>query len=103
VNPLAAYISRVLDELLAKHRIVVFYDPRREYEPYFDRDLEKVGGGDGIENVFVNERLTALARFDGSFFGLRAVIEPVVGRDEPGFLVAYVPGQEPDPKSSVLM
>src|SRR3954453_6060911 len=94
----------MLDELLGKHRVVVFYDPRHEYAPYFDRDLERVGGGGaGIENVLVDERLTVFARYDGSFFGLRAAIEPVVRRDEPGCLLVYVPGVEPDPKASVLM
>ena len=44
-----------------------------------------------------------LARYTGSFFGLRAVVEPIVATDEPDSLVVYLPGVERDRDASVLM
>ena len=85
-------------------RVVVFYDPRAEFAPLFDRELENVGAGpDGLYRVFVRERLTLVARYDGSFFALRLAIESTVARDDPGPLLIYVPGASRDQNESVLM
>ncbi len=35
------YLCEHLDELLKKRSVVVFYDPRNEFEPFFDRELER--------------------------------------------------------------
>ena len=44
-----------------------------------------------------------LARFEGSFFGLCAQVEPVAELDKPEFLIIYLPGVVRDRKTSVLM
>ena len=44
-----------------------------------------------------------LARFEGSFFGLRAAVEPIARLDEPELLIVYLPGVQRDRKGSVLM
>lgn len=104
MHPFHDYLCGQLDELLKKRSIVVFYDPRREFAPLFDRELEQSGAGcDGLPRVLVNERPTFVARYEGSFFGLRADVEPIAERDEPDPLIVYLPGVEHDRRESVLM
>lgn len=104
MDALSEYLSAQLAPLLAKRGVVLFYDPRSEFAPFIDGELDHVGGaGDGLVNVLVGEQLTVLARFAGSFFGLRAAVEPVASRDEPGALLVYIPGVERDRHGSVLM
>jgi hypothetical protein len=104
MDSFTGYICQQLDELLRKRRLVVFYDPRREFEPLFDRELEVVGTGyDGLPRVFVEERRTFVVRYEGSFFGLRSTIEPIVAQDKPDPLIVYLPGIERDREASVLM
>ena len=104
MNPLYDYLCAQLDEKLAERRVVVFYDPRVEFAPLFDRELQNVGAGpDGLYCVFVRERQTLVACYDGSFFEVRAAVELTVARDEPAPLLIYVPGVARDPNDSVLM
>ena len=104
MNLLYDYLSAQLDERLAERRVVVFYDPRSEFAPHFDRELQNVGAGpNGLYRVFVGERLTLVARYDGSFFAVRAAVEDIVAEDEPDPLLIYVPGVARDPNESVLM
>ncbi len=104
MNQLADYVCVQLDQRLAERRVVVFYDPRIEFGPLFDRELENVGTGpDGLYRVFVRERLALVARYDGSFFALRAAVEPIVATDQPDALLIYIPGVVRDPNESVFM
>jgi PAS domain-containing protein len=100
------YLCQQLGEQLLKRRVVVFYDPRREFEPFFD-ELEHAGPGfGGLPRVFLDtehDTTPHLARFDGSFFGLRAAVEPVAELDRPEFLIVYLPGVTRDRRGSVLM
>src|SRR2546421_5802640 len=98
MNLLHDYLCAQLDERLAERRVVVFYDPRAEFASFFDRELQNVGAGpDGLYSVFVRERHTLLARYDGSFFAVRAAVESTVAHDEPDPLLIYVPGVARDP------
>ncbi len=98
------YLCNQLDELLKKHSVVVFYDPRREFEPFFDRELEEVGTGyEGLPRVFIKDRLTFIARSKGSFFALRAAVEPIAELETPEPLIVYVSGSDRDRHGSVLM
>jgi len=45
MHPFHDYLCGQLDDMLKKHDIVVFYDPRREFEPFFDRELKEIGTG----------------------------------------------------------
>ena len=104
MDPLTTYLCRQLDEMLKKRSIVVFYDPRREYEPLFRRELEEEGTGyDGLPRVFVNEKHAFLAQYEGSYFGLRCAVEPIAALDKPERLLVYVSGVERDRQASVLM
>ena len=98
------YITGQLEEKLKKRGVVVFYDPRREFEPYFEREFEKpVSGFDSLSMVVVQGRDVHLAQYHGSFFELRNAVEPIAGLERPDRLIVYLPGVERDRKSSVLM
>ncbi len=100
------YLCRQLGERLLERRVVIFYDPRREFEPFFD-ELEEAGPGlGGLPRVLLDSQpdpTAHLARFDGTFFGLRAAVEPIAELDQPEFLIVYLPGVTRDRKGSVLM
>lgn len=104
MNPLHTYLCQQLDGLLSKHRIVVFYDPRSEFLAFFNDELEVVGlSGCGLPRVSIQERLTYLARFEGSLLALRDAVEPIAGLAKPEPLLLYLPGVERDRQMSVLM
>ena len=58
---------------------------------------------DGLYCVFVRDRQTLVARYEGSFFAVRAAVESTVAEDEPDPLLIYVPGVARDQNDSVLM
>jgi hypothetical protein len=104
MNPLHAYLCQQLDGLLSKHRIVVFYDPRSEFLAFFNQELETVGLSPcGLPRVSIQERLTYLARFEGSLLALRDAVEPIAGLAKPEPLLLYLPSVERDRQMSVLM
>lgn len=96
------YLCEHLEELLKKRSVVVFYDPRNEFEPFFDRELEAQVGGD-LPRVTIGNHTASLARYEGSFFGLRAAVEPIVETDKPEPVILYLPGIARDRTNSVLM
>ena len=53
--------------------------------------------------MFVKERLTFVARHEGSFFALRNAVEPIADLDKPEPLIIYLPGIDRDRQTSVLM
>ena len=104
MHPFHDYLCQQLDDMLEKRSVVVFYDPRREFEPFFNRELQETGTGyDGLPRVFVKERLTFVARHEGSSFALRNAVEPIGGLDKPEPLIVYLPGIPRDRQTSVLM
>lgn len=89
--------------MLQKDRIVVFYDPRCEFGSFFD-ELQIVGTGLGdLPRAAVHDTLTHIARYEGSFFALKAAVEPVSAENKPEPLLVYVPGVDRDRRGSVLM
>ena len=104
MHPFHDYLCQQLDDMLKKRGVVVFYDPRREFEPFFDRELQETGTGyDGLPRMFVKERLTFVARHEGSFFALRNAVEPIADLDKSEPLIVYLPGIDRDRQTSVLM
>lgn len=100
------YLCQQLGEQLLKRRVVVFYDPRREWELFFDELEQAAPGLGGLPRVFLDtmhDTTPHLARFEGSLFGLRAAVEPVAELDRPEFLIVYLPGVTRDRRGSVLM
>ncbi|SEU47609.1 PglZ domain-containing protein [Nonomuraea wenchangensis] len=104
MHPFHDYLCMQLDDALKKRGVVVFYDPRREFEPFIDRELKQVGTGyEGLPRVLVKDRLTFLARHEGSLFALRAAVELIADLDRPEPLIVYLPGVTRDRQASVLM
>ena len=103
MHPLHEYLARQLSELLTKRRVVVFYDPRREFTPF----MEELDAGDssteGVHQINIGKLQASLVRYHGSFFAIRAQIEPLVAVDLPEPLLIYVPGADRDRRGSVLV
>lgn len=100
------YLCQQLSERLLKRRVVVFYDPRREFEDFFDELPEAGPGVAGLTLVRLNSEPAStahLARFEGSLFALRVAVEPVAKLDKPEFLIVYLPGASRNQRMSVLM
>jgi len=97
-----SYLCDRLDEQLGKRSVVVFYDPRSEFLPFFERELVPEPA-DPLPRVTIGDRAVYLARYEGSFFGLRAAVEPIVAADKPAPLILYLPGVARDRLGSVLM
>ena len=103
IHPLHDYLAAQLDKLLRDRRMVVFYDPKGDFTPFFD-ELDIVGTGRGdLPRVGIGETLTHLARFDGSFFALKAAVEPIAGLDKPDALLIQVTGRSRERTGSALM
>jgi hypothetical protein len=98
------YLSDQLCGLLERRSIVVFYDPRNEFRTFFDEELDTVQPGrEGLANFRLFAEQVALARYSGSYFGLRAQVEPIVEQTTPEKLLVYLPGETRDREASVLM
>jgi hypothetical protein len=86
------HIASTLDRLLRERRVVVFYDLREEFRPFLD-ELDVVGTGVGdLPRVCIHDTLTHVARFEGSFFALKAAVEPILAAPRPEPVLIYVPG-----------
>ena len=97
------YLAGQLGELLTKRSIIVFYDPREEFRPFFDDLTGAESIGESPNRVMLAEAEVSLARFSGSYFELRAAVEPIAGQAAPEKLLVYVPGETRDREASVLM
>lgn len=103
MNELHDYICKHLLELLKRRCVIVFYDPRHEFTPFID-ELPVLDNQSGtVTPVHVHDTQVHLARFSGSFFGLRAAVEPLVHSDQPELLLIYLPGVVRDHRGSLLM
>lgn len=95
------YLSGQLQEKLEKRRVVVWYDARGEFVPFID---ELATGAEGeLPEIAVGDVRARLARFGGSFFALRLLVEPMVAADTPDTLLVYLPQITRDRKSSPLL
>lgn len=96
--------SQKLADKLHKRLVVVVYDPRSEFLPFFDQELPRVDPTDapGRFRVRLGDQTVHLARYSGSFFALRAAVEPLVSGDRPEPLILYLPGIAPL-EHSILM
>jgi hypothetical protein len=103
MHPLHDYIARQLAERLKTRRAVVWYDPRCEFLPF----IEELRGGPAppgtTSAITIGDERAQLAEYGGSYFELRAIVEPLVSEDIPEPVLIYVPGRERDRRGSVLM
>lgn len=96
------YMRHQLHEQLKQRSVVVFYDPGQDFLPFLE-ELPVVHGDGPLPQVSVGDITAYLAKFEGSYFGLRARIEPFVAVDGPEPIIVYVPENKPEKKYSVLM
>ena len=77
MHPLHTYVAKQLADKLKDRRVVIWYDERREFQPFVD----ELRGGPWrtIEPVLVAAGSTKarLAEYAGSLFELRAAVEPL--------------------------
>lgn len=94
MHGLHQHIAKALDRHLRERRVVVFYDLREEFSPFLDelRPVEPPEGLAGLPRFWINDLAVHLARFDGSFFALKAAVEPILAAQRPEPILVYVPG-----------
>ena len=103
MHPLHDYVAKQLSDKLKSRWVVVWYDERREFQPFVD---ELRGGARSSSEpvvVAVGGTNALLAEYAGSMFELRAAVEPHVSGDAPSAVVVYVPGVARDRHASILM
>jgi hypothetical protein len=99
---LHTYIAEQLAQHLNNHQVVVWYDPRSEFEPF----VSELGGTpleNGLLQAIIGGVSATLATYDGSLYSLRSRVEPLAGVDEPQAVVLYLPRVSRDHYGSVLM
>lgn len=103
MNPFYQYLEKLLAEHVKERRVLVWYDPRREFEPFVDALPEHGDPENGLPKVTIGDMSVSLSRFEGSFFGIKAAVEPLVVKDLPEPMLLYISGMSRDKKGSVLM
>ncbi len=96
-----AYVANQLASQL-KQRIVVWYDPRAEFEPF----IRQLIGGEANDlpvAATVGDVSAHVVVDDGSRYATRFRVEALVAADEPSPVVVYLPGVKREGDSSVLM
>ena len=102
INRFPAYLHEQLEDKLQERRVVVWYDPNREFSLFIE-GLPSEADEMGLKWVGVGEVRSRLAVFGGSYFALRILVEPMVSSNRPPPLLIYLPGEKRDPRGSVLM
>ena len=103
MHPLHEYIAVQIAAQLRDNGVVVMYDQRREFEPFFQEIGSEPGSGVTPFDIKLNGRKAKLSRFAGSFLETKMTVEDLVGGDEPAALLVYVPGHQHDERSSLLL
>ncbi|MES2256464.1 MAG: PglZ domain-containing protein [Pseudomonadota bacterium] len=104
MHPLHEYISKQLAEKLKARKIVIWYDPRRDFAPFVAELRGGARTNDEAVPVTVGGVTARLMEYNGSMFELRAALEPFICGDLPSeCVVVYLPGCERDRHGSVLM
>lgn len=100
MNPFPAYLHNQIEEKLKDRRVVVWYDPNREFYSFVE-SLPKLDGD--LPSATVGATKATLAIYQESYFALRLLVEPLVSVNRPQPLMIYIPSERRDPKGSVLM
>lgn len=103
MHPLHDYVAAKLADQIKSKRVVVWYDERREFQPFVDELRGGTHASSAPVNVVLGPFNAWLTEYAGSMFELRAVIEPHVCGDTPECAVVYLPGCARDREASVLM
>ncbi|MFP4029737.1 MAG: PglZ domain-containing protein [Candidatus Brocadiia bacterium] len=104
MNPFQEYLAQQLTQKLRDRRVVVWYDEKGEFAPFIKQLRESGEAGNGeITTVPIQDVETNLVEYDGSFWAVRATVEPLVKVDAPDPLLIYIPGEKRDREQSLLM
>jgi hypothetical protein len=103
MHTLHDYVAKQLADKIKERRVVVWYDERREFQPFVDEVRGAPRTAREPVCVAVGGAKAHLAEYAGSMFELRAAVEPHVSGDTPDAVVIYLPGVAHDAKGSVLM
>jgi hypothetical protein len=103
VHPLHDYIAGQIAAQLRDRCVVVMYDQRREFEPFFREMGSSPEDGAAAVDVEIGGRKAKLSRFGGSYLETKMAVEPLVGVDEPASVLVYVPGQQHEERTSLLL
>src|SRR5271166_6428680 len=106
MNALKQYLAEKLNEHLTERRVVVWYDPKREFEAFVSSLGEPVSIGTGqpeLADVSLGNLSVRLTVGTGSFYGVKLAVEPDFAKERPDPLLIYLPGVERDGKDSPLM
>lgn len=101
-NTFHNYVAGQLASQLKQRRIVVWYDARAEFRQFLEELLHGQAHGDPAE-VEVARVMATVVVAEGSLYAARLRLEPVVGVDDPGPVVLYLPGVKRSHDGSVLM
>jgi hypothetical protein len=106
MNALNQYLGEKLEEHLTERRVVVWYDPKREFEAFVSSLGEAASIGTGqpeLADVSLGNLSFRLAVGTGSLYGVKLAVEPNFAKERPDPLLIYLPGVERDGKDSPLM
>jgi hypothetical protein len=102
MHPLHDYIASQIGDKIKSHRVVVMYDEREEYAPFFAEVSGHASDGKLPVGLF-GARHAKVARYQGSFLDLRYAVEEHTSGDDIEDVVIYVPGVPRDDKGSLLL
>lgn len=102
MHPLHDYIAGQIGEKIRNRHIVVMYDERKEFVPFFDEMVEGAEQ-DGLPIGDFGGHRAKIVRFNGSFLEVRYAVESITGSDSVEDVVIYLPGVRRDEKGSLLL
>jgi hypothetical protein len=102
VHSLHQYVGRQIAQRLKKDCVVVLYDEKGEFRPFF-AETGAVDAGGSVAKLLVGGVSANVSVFAGSYLETRLAVEGVTGGDEPEPTVVYMPGAKWDEEGSLLM
>jgi hypothetical protein len=104
MHPLHDHIAKQVGDKLTARRILVWYDKPSDFAPFIaELRAGQPATAGHLVPVSVGGTPAQLIEYAGSFFEVRAAVEPLIEGDEPETVLIYVPGVDHDRKGSVLL
>jgi hypothetical protein len=87
------YVAQQLGGHIHERCVVVWFDPRKEFEAFLSELASEDGAGD-LGRATLGDVDVGVARFDGSMYALRSLVESRLAGDEPRPTLVYLAGVE---------
>jgi hypothetical protein len=98
------HLCKILADKLIKRRLVTWYDPHRDFEPFVKELRGDAPAGEcRLEEVRLSGQKVTLCVGGESFYEVKFAVEPMVSGTDPEPLIVYLPGRVRDDDTSVLM